>query len=237
MTEGLFEEYGDRYYESIDATAVRSAEVMVPLVLELTGARSVVDVGCGTGTWLRAFEERGVDDYVGIDGPHVESDALRIPADRYLARNLEQSFRLERRFDLVVSLEVAEHLAEEAASDFIESLAHLGPLVLFSAAIPFQGGTHHVNEQWPDYWAGLFREHGFVAVDCIRRRVWDDDRVEWWYAQNTLLFATSGRLNELPALSGEYELMGTSQPLSLVHPRKYLYCVDWGMKVQAGEHD
>ena len=235
MTEDLFQEYGDEYYDSIDAAAVRSADVIVPLVLELTGARSVVDVGCGTGTWLRAFAERGVDDYVGIDGPHVAPEALQIPEDRYIARNLEQSFRMERRFDLVVSLEVAEHLAEQSAPDFIQSLTCLGSLVLFSAAIPFQGGTHHVNEQWPEYWAGLFRDHGFVPVDCLRRRVWNDDRVEWWYAQNTLMFATPERLDELPSLGREYELMGTSQ-LSLVHPRKYLYCIEWGMKLQT-DHD
>ncbi len=127
---------------------------------------------------------------------------------------------LERTFDLVVSLEVAEHLPPESAPAFVGSLARLGPAVLFSAAIPYQGGEHHLNEQWPDYWAELFEQNGFVAIDCVRRNVWSDERVLYWYAQNTLLFVREEMVSGNEALVRELDRTSRSM-LSVVHPTRY----------------
>jgi hypothetical protein len=118
-------------------------------------------------------------------------------------------------------MEVAEHLPAECAQNFIRSLVSLAPLVLFSAAIPFQGGTNHVNEQWPAYWAELFRTHGYSPIDCIRPYVWNDPRVEWWYAQNTFLYANAEGLSNNFALAQFSRQVSPSQ-LSIVHPRNYL---------------
>ncbi len=205
--------------------AQRSAREIVPIVLALVRPRSVVDVGCGTGAWLAVFQEYGVPEVLGIDGAHVPPELLEVPADRFLARDLARPLHLEQRFDLVLALEVAEHLPPSCAGTFVESLAGLGPLVLFSAAIPFQGGLHHVNEQWPTYWAGLFAAQGFVPVDCIRPRVWENARVQWWYAQNTLLYAHRDALASNPALRCAYEA-SAGRPLNLVHPRHYLGTAD-----------
>ena len=97
----------------------------------------------------------------------------------------------------------------------------LSSVVLFSAAIPYQGGTHHVNEQWPDYWAELFARHGYVAIDCIREKVWNNQDVDWFYAQNMLVFADRQLLVTNPKLQEGFERTRISQ-LSLVHPKKYL---------------
>jgi len=191
--------------------------VIVPLVIELLRPRRVVDVGCGDGTWLSIFEENGVEDILGIDGAYAKK-SLRIPETQFLAADLEQPLRLRRQFDLVVSLEVAEHLPADSAETFVGSLTSLGQFVLFSAAAPFQGGTGHLNEQWPDYWAELFGKKGYVAVDCIRKKVWKNDRVEWWYAQNMLLFARRDCLESYPALSKAFERTNTKN-LSIIHPR------------------
>jgi SAM-dependent methyltransferase len=223
------ETYTNTFFEGLREGAQQSARVIVPLVLQLLHPRRVVDVGCGWGNWLAVFREHGIDEIWGIDGEYVDRTKLQIPPERFLARDLTGPFELGRRFDLVVSLEVAEHLPAECAADFVRSLTCLGPLVLFSAAIPHQGGANHVNEQWPDYWAALFEERGYVPVDCLRRKVWDNDRVDWWYAQNMLLFAAREALEAYPLLQREYERAG-STPLSLVHPRKYLECVEWGVK-------
>jgi SAM-dependent methyltransferase len=221
--------YTDAYYESLREGARRSARVVVPLVVRLVRPRDVVDVGCGQGTWLTVFREHGVEDVWGIDGDYVDRGRLEIPRERFLSRDLTRPLHPGRSFDLAVSLEVAEHLPADCAEAFVASLTALAPVVLFSAAAPYQGGQNHVNEQWPAYWAELFAARGYVPIDCLRRRLWDDERVEWWYAQNMLLFAERVSLESLPLLHQEYELAGGTAP-ALVHPKRYLEWVEWGLE-------
>jgi SAM-dependent methyltransferase len=171
-----------------------AAKVIVPLTLELTQARSVVDIGCGTGTWLRTFAENGIQDYLGVDGHYVEPDLLQIPRERFLTADLREPISTGRTFDLACSLEVAEHLPADGAAAFVEQLTHLAPAVLFSAAIPGQTGPGHINEQWQDYWASLFERFGHSPVDAIRPAVWGDKDVVFWYQQNVLLYLRNDRL-------------------------------------------
>src|SRR5437588_1473336 len=171
-------------YKEVRLGARRSAQVIVPLVPDLVRPRSVIDVGCALGTWLAVFKEHGVEDIWGVDCEQVDSSLLETPEDRFTALDLERPLQMKRRFDLVLSLEVAEHLPGSCAEDFVSSLTELGPVVLFSAAAPFQGGNHHLNEQWPEYWAELFQERNYLPVDCLRRKIWQNESVDWWYAQN-----------------------------------------------------
>jgi SAM-dependent methyltransferase len=182
----------------------------------------VVDVGCGEGNWLAVCQKFGITDVVGIDGDYVHRERLRIPQSRFLPFDLTKPLRIERTFSLAISMEVAEHLPADCAVDFVESLTRLAPVILFSAAIPFQGGDHHVNEQWPDKWAALFCEHGYLAIDAIRKRIWDNDAVEHWYAQNALLFARREFVERSPALQAEFENSNPAQ-LCLVHPKQYMH--------------
>jgi SAM-dependent methyltransferase len=210
------------------AGARRSARVVVPFVLELVAARSAIDVGCGDGTWLSVFREYGIEDVYGVDGDYVDRDRLEIPRDRFHPHDLTRPLHLDRTFDLAVSLEVAEHLPAEAAEGFVASLVRLAPVVLFSAAAPYQGGEHHVNEQWPAYWAERFARHDFLPVDCLRRRIWAHPDVEWWYAQNAFLYVERKRLETDAALNREYESAGPVA-LALVHPRRFVEWVEWGL--------
>ncbi len=213
--------YSASFFSGQSSGSRQSAEAVVPLILDLVKARSAVDVGCGVGTWLSVFRENGVSDVLGIDGDYVPREQLEIPADQFHAADLTQPFEIGRRFDLAMSLEVAEHLPPAISEQFVASLVGLADLVLFSAAIPRQRGSEHINERWQSWWAARFAEHGFIPVDCVRRRIWSHPGVEWWYAQNVILYASPEQLAGNPRLQQEYELMGTEQ-LSLVHPARFV---------------
>ncbi|MHB8643444.1 MAG: class I SAM-dependent methyltransferase [Gaiellaceae bacterium] len=213
--------YTIAFYRGVAEAARNSAREVVPILMELVGPTSVIDVGAGSGAWLAAFEQCGAQDVVGIDIDRVPGDELEIPADRFLVRDLTLPLRLDRLFDLALSLEVGEHLPDSAAAGFISSLVALAPVVAFSAAIPAQGGTHHVNEQWPEYWAAHFENHGYVAVDCLRKRIWRNPAVAFWYAQNMLVYVDESKLSRYPSLAAEREAQGRDRPLSLVHPAMY----------------
>jgi SAM-dependent methyltransferase len=213
--QGLARKYDDAFYAELDHEVRASAEVVVPIVVDRLHPGSVLDVGCGRGTWLHVFADAGVSDIFGVDGPHIAVSDLEIPNDRFRPHDLDEPFDLGRRFDLVTCLEVGEHLDERAAPTLVSSLVAHAPAVLFSAAIPAQGGAGHVNERWPSYWAELFGAHGYRAIDLVRPLVWNDDRVAFWYAQNTVLYLAADRPD--PAGSASVDA-----PMDLVHPRLYL---------------
>jgi SAM-dependent methyltransferase len=226
--------YTHDFFATHSAGARRSAHVIVPLVLELAAVRSVIDVGCGEGTWLSVFHEYGIADVYGVDGEYVDRTRLEMPRALFGSHDLTHPLHLARTFDLAVSLEVAEHLPAEAADEFVASLTRLAPIVLFSAAVPFQGGLHHVNEQWPVYWAERFARHDFLPVDCLRRRIWANPDVEWWYSQNIFLYVKRGRLESDTRLQREYEAAGPAA-LALVHPLRFVEWVEWGLNLCGAE--
>jgi SAM-dependent methyltransferase len=213
--------YEQQFYETHSTGSARSAAEVVPVVLEYLQPQSVIDVGCGTGDWLAAFQKCGTTDVFGVDGPWVDEAQLRIPRSRFQRADLTQSLTMGRRFELVISLEVAEHLPPSSASTFVDSLTQLAPVVLFSAAIPYQGGTHHLNERWPTYWASLFSARGFRAIDCLRPRLWSNPAVEFWYAQNMFFLADKSAFAQWSRLR-EAARQLPDAPLDLVHPRLFL---------------
>ena len=120
---------------------------------------------------------------------------------------------LSKPFELAQSLEVAEHLDHIFAANFVKLLTSLADVVLFSAAIPYQGGVCHINEQPPAYWAELFAKQGYVCLDFLRPSIWGDESVLWWYRQNLLVFVHKDRQAQLfPTLSP------VSVPAYLPHP-------------------
>ncbi len=197
--------YTREFFDALQEATVESARIIVPLVCRLGNVNSVVDVGCGRGAWLRVFKENGVQRVLGVDGDYVPPAELLIDHASFRSADLSKPLELRETFDLAVCLEVAEHLPRSAARPLVGSLTRAAPLVLFSAAIPGQGGRHHINEQWPAYWERLFAEMRYVRLDPVRRHIVHDDRVAPWYRQNVVLYASEQALKASPFLAAERE--------------------------------
>ena len=211
--DGMTEIYGPAFYDHLLVEVPRSARAIVPLVMSLMAPRSVVDIGCGNGAWLAAFSEAGVRDFLGVDGAYTPPERLLMPHDRFRAVDIAQPFDLGRRFDLAISLEVAEHLPASAADRFVETLTKLAPVIMFSAAVPSQGGVGHVNEQWQDYWRAKFAAHGLLATDPIRPLIWGRAEVAAYYQQNIIVYIAADRVADYPGLT----VLAPEHSLNLAH--------------------
>jgi hypothetical protein len=222
--------YTSSFFQRNKTAAFSSAQLIVPFLLEVINPlSSVVDVGCGEGTWLSEFYGHGIEDILGLDGDYVGSESLRIPKQFFEPRDLHHNHKVHRMFDLAMSLEVAEHIPEEFATNFVHFLCMLSPVVFFSAAIPGQVGINHVNEQWQSYWAEKFAAEDYVPVDCIRPLVWEEPAVAVWYAQNSFLYVRRSFIREnlkLLALSNQYQ----SLQLNVVHPRLFSRTIERGKR-------
>lgn len=217
--------YSPAFYEQQCDISLSSAREVVPYLLSLLPIGSVCDVGCGSGTWLSVFRSGDVQDVLGLDGDYVPRDRLLIPQDCFVPTDLSKAPAapdngIQRRFDLAMSLEVAEHLPASAAGGFVRRLTSLSDIVFFSAALPGQGGTDHVNEQWPSYWIKLFADQGFQPIDCLRSRFWPNQKIDLCYRNNMLIFATPAAIARIPRLQAlSQSCIGTTP--DIVHPERY----------------
>jgi hypothetical protein len=200
--------YQDEFYRNRDKQTLHAARCVLSLVQQNIEIRSAIDVGCGVGTWLSVL---GIEDVVGIDGPWIDVKYRKIA--KYIPHNFADGLpQVHMTFDLAICLEMAEHIAPEKANELVDFLCSLSDTILFSAAIPNQGGQGHVNEQWPDYWIEKFQNNGYLTYDFIRPAIWQDRNIPYWYRQNILLFSKTPLAIEAPSFYGK----------SLVHPDHYL---------------
>lgn len=177
--------YDDKFYDNQADGSLSSALMVVPLVYDKYHPKTIVDVGCGIGTWASVFQKYGCES-LGIDGDYVSRD--RVLINKYIPIDISESFQLDSRFDLAVCLEVAEHLPFERSDSFIYDLTKLSDRILFSAATPGQGGTNHINEQPLEFWEKIFKGYDYVMKDVVRPLIKDLDQVAWWYKNNIVVF-------------------------------------------------
>ena len=212
--------YNKIFYDRQVKGSLDSANVIVPIIINLINPKSVIDVGCGLGTWLHVFNSLGVNDILGLDGDWIDQSRLLIPKNNFVKTDLENPIKIEKKFDLAVSLEVAEHITKENSEKFIKYLTDKAPVILFSAAIPNQGGTNHINEQWLEYWEKIFKKNNYKLIDCIRDKIWRNEDVEMWYVQNTVIFVEKNYLKKNENLKNELKTHDIP-PYSIVHPKLY----------------
>jgi hypothetical protein len=199
----------------------RSQPMVLSFLHGIVPFGSVADFGTGRGAWLKAAIDLGVNDVRGYDIPEIPVEERSFPPELFTAADLGLPIDCGRRFDLAVSTEVAEHIPRHQAATFVANVASAADLVLFSAAIPYQGGAGHVNENWAEYWARLFAAEGLSCHDPIRLRFWNEASIRSYYRQNLLVFARGAAASAL-ARAGH---AAVDLPLSLVHPEQYLKAV------------
>lgn len=216
-------QYVEGSYRHLESTRTSALEI-IPDVIKIVQPKSVIDLGCGIGVWLSVFKELGVEDVIGVDGNWVDQKKLKIPKECFISADLSQPFNLEKQFDLAVSVETAEHLPIESAEYFVDSLVKLAPVVLFSAAAPFVPGNMHINCQWPSYWVKYFDARGYIAVDCIRKKIWLNEKVMWCYSQGILIFVKKEVLKDYLLLENQ-NLQSNLPQLDVIHPKCYLKLV------------
>lgn len=210
--------YVDNFFNYHLQESTRSAQEIIPLILKYINPRSMIDVGCGVGTWLAVWKKMGVSEILGVDGSYVKQEDLLISPSEFIAADLDNGIKMDKTFELLTCLEVAEHIKPENATQFISSICKLSDIILFSAAIPGQEGTLHINEQYPGYWIKEFEKNNFTPFDCIREKIWNNKNISWWYRQNIMFYIKNEAIEKYPLIKAEYK-----EVLALVHPELFNY--------------
>jgi SAM-dependent methyltransferase len=216
--------YNKEFFKNhINGTTISAREI-VPILLDNYKPKSVVDIGCGSGSWLNEFYKAGIKDILGIDGSKPDKNLLQIPKEKFISIDLENlSFqKINKRFDLAISLEVAEHIKIKFSERFVDLLTKLSDVILFSAAIPYQGGTNHINENWTEFWIYLFNKKGYQEVDLLREKIWNNKKVNFWYKQNILIFIKKEKLNLIFPYIDNTKLKFNTY----IHPELFLWTIN-----------
>ncbi len=214
--------YPSNWHDFYGDQTGHSANTIVSHVLSLFPTKSAIEVGCGNAHWMAACVAQGVADYLVTDGPWNDRAGLIVDQDRFLEVNLDHPPKLGRHFDLAICLEVAEHVDGEYADNVVTFLTEAADIVLFGAAIPFQGGYGHINEQWPSYWRARFEALGYEPFDLVRTKFWSDRSIHYWYRQNTFVYIRRERHKEIElARQVERDLYMTKPLFDAAHPEKF----------------
>lgn len=203
MVEVMSRAYDPKFIRYAATSSRYAASQVISLLLPALDICSVLDIGCAGGGWLKEWRQAGIGDVLGVDGDYVNAADLEIEPEHFVSKDLGRPFDLGKTFDLVQSLEVAEHIDQAAADVFVSNVVkHARRYILFSAAVPGQGGEHHVNEQPYDFWRERLAGHDFIAYDFVRPRIAQDHRISFWYRYNILLFVKSAYAADLiPAVT------------------------------------
>jgi len=201
-----------------------SAQVIVPLLLKNYDIDSVIDIGCGNGAWLKVFQENGIKQIYGYDYSDLPVDEYFVEKSKLITGIdfSKKEVKVKERSDLVVCLELVEHLPKKNSKSFIRMLTECANVVLFSAAIPGQTGENHINEQLPGYWRSIFNSLGYIEIDFIKQLIWKNTRVAWWYRQNITLYVNKNYMLEnkiFNDLSEEFPQLPEDQNLTLISER------------------
>jgi hypothetical protein len=210
--------YSAAFFAQNVKSSLPSALVVLKLLFTLYKPKTVVDFGCGSGAWLTVAHGLGAENLYGFDGSWVNPRELTSNHINFTSVDFEKETPpVTHKSDLAISVEVIEHISSARSDCFLDALCSSSDVIVFSAAIPYQGGTHHVNEQPQSHWITRFACRGYDVFDIFRPAIWNNVDVRWWFRQNIFLYVRNGTsaLNSL-------QLRLLEQPLrDVVHPANY----------------
>ena len=204
--------YDLNFFSTRDERTRFAAQKILLIVMKYFKVKTAVDFGCGTGTFLKFLKDRGVS-VTGLDGDYIDKKILVISEEEFIQADLNKPVHLKKKFDLAISLEVAEHLPESNADLFISSLCEASDVVLFSAAVKGQGGVGHVNEQFLSYWRKIFLKKGYFMLDIIRPEIWNEEKIPPYYRQNTVIFVSNDTYKIIPE-----SIKTENKIVDMIHP-------------------
>ena len=212
--------YDKSFFVNRRTLTLASADKILEVLWKFTQPKSMLDIGCATGIWLAEGKRKGATSLFGVDGSWVPRDELEIDASEFCEQDLENISLDVGEFDLALSIEVAEHLTEDSGQKLVEFLTSHSDMVLFSAAVPGQGGRGHVNERLQSYWYEKFSKLNFECFDLIRPLIWGDEEVNLIYKQNMLLYVRKGSNAYNHLSSHEYQIpkLSVGFDLDRIHP-------------------
>ncbi len=225
MEAGKLDELGglysaDIFYSWQIGVSYRSAVPYCEHLFRIYQPASVADFGCGRGAWLKAMHEQGAERLFGVDGPWNSQEAMIDQSIEFCGADLNEpgpAFA-GQTFDLAMTLEVVEHLEPKSSERVADALASLAPVLMFGAAFSHQTGQNHINERYHSFWAGLLRDRGFEVYDYFRPTFWGDDRVAYYYQQNTFLYVRKGHALGAKLREAGYRPIENLAFLDCVHP-------------------
>lgn len=185
ICNGYNNEFYDKHYEG----SYQSAYIILSYIKNYLKVNSIIDFGCGAGTWCLAAKNLGVSMIYGIDSNSLSRAQSNDCTINYIQSDIGKKMPLLPKFDLTISVEVGEHISENDSDAYITNLVNASNIILFSAAVPGQEGLHHINEQPLSYWVKKFKKHHFELVDSLRGVFWNNSSVEIWYRNNIVFFA------------------------------------------------
>ena len=214
--------YDDRFYGD-NSTRLESSREILKFIFEILNPKSILDVGCGRGAWLKSSRELGAKTLYGFDGEW--NDGKEIDNEIiFKSIDLNKNFNVDKKFDLTLCLEVAEHLEKNSSEIIISSLTKSSNAILFSSAFKHQGGIGHLNENLHSFWAKLFFKYDFLPYDIIRPQFWNNKKISYWYRQNSFLYIKKNS-TEFDKLSKNYKHLQNFELMDSIHPEMFFKIV------------
>lgn len=213
-------EYEQMSMRMVGANNLSSAEIIVPMLIELINPKSVIDIGCATGVWLSQFQKQNIS-ITGVDGNWVKNHKSFINKRDIVYYDFEsnKNFPINTTYDLAICLEMAEHVSRKMSDKLISILTSLSDVIYFSAATPNSGGRHHVNERWQSYWCKKFKEQNYILIDAIRPKIFTNKKCCYFYAQESFIYINKNKIREFPLLS---KYIRDDVLLDIVHPELFM---------------